>query len=74
MQPLSLLNTTRRPEDPRTHRLDPKPYKPLKPTQTLPNRQEFMILPVGASSFREAIQIGAEARRSWVWGYGVRMV
>ena len=25
--------------------------------------KEFMILPVGAASFREALQIGAEARR-----------
>lgn len=27
---------------------------------TVPSPQEFMILPVGAASFREALQIGAE--------------
>ena len=30
--------------------------------------QEFMILPTGADSFRDAMRIGAEVSPVWVWG------
>ena len=41
-----------------------KAKKPNSP-QTVPSPQEFMILPVGAASFREALQIGAEVWHCW---------